>query len=306
MPPKKKGLPGFASDPNTLKCKRCEKPLSFLLQAYTGGYFEAEYAFHRTVFVFCCTTQQCYKDKYPTFKALRSQLPRYNTFFSPNVSDNTDPEAALYTHNKAYAAQESSLCKVCGFPGGLRCSSCKSCNYCSKEHQLWHWHHGHQAECERHKKAKADALATFASAFVVAAEGAGVGAGGDGNGAAAAAAAAGAAAPPATAAPTPTAEPQPEMADVATSPDSASAPAPAACSTAAASSSAAGTEAAAVAAAIAAAQFEPPDKFPAQVLPEMELIIDGEPEGAEVDPAAKGKTDEELMAASRNPSLSHW
>jgi hypothetical protein len=33
-------------------------------------------AFHRTIFVFCCTNKMCYKDKQPTFIALRSQLPR--------------------------------------------------------------------------------------------------------------------------------------------------------------------------------------------------------------------------------------
>jgi hypothetical protein len=74
VPPEPTGVPGLTED--ALVCQHCDHRLSFLLQAYTGGFFDGEDAFHRTIFVFCCASAECSKNNRGSYVALRSQLPR--------------------------------------------------------------------------------------------------------------------------------------------------------------------------------------------------------------------------------------
>lgn len=43
----------------TLKCSKCNNPKSFLCQIYAP--FDDEHNFHRTLYVFVCRTESCYR-----------------------------------------------------------------------------------------------------------------------------------------------------------------------------------------------------------------------------------------------------
>eukprot|EP00054_Salpingoeca_dolichothecata_P023867 m.160708 g.160708 ORF g.160708 m.160708 type:complete len:349 (+) comp24829_c0_seq26:3-1049(+) len=149
FPSKLGGFPAWLDlknlpDTEATLCSHCNKPLRFLLQVYSGGVLEHENAFHRTLFVFCCTSELCATLKpgiSPSLVVLRSQLPRKNDFFS---FDPPSEELSIPP-----VLPQVPLCCVCGLAGPKRCGQCKQNYYCSKVHQAHHWKNGHKEECTK-------------------------------------------------------------------------------------------------------------------------------------------------------------
>ncbi|KAL9660977.1 hypothetical protein QQ045_025796 [Rhodiola kirilowii] len=156
FPSKTGGVPAWL-DPVDLPtgssciCDICGFPLQFLLQVY-APLFEKESTFHRTLYVFVCTSMSCliqHKRKqqnyYPkktsqSVKVYRCQLPRTNPYYSadPPKQDGTDKPSGI----------GAVLCDWCGsWKVDRECSSCKIAHYCSDIHQKTHWSSGHEAEC---------------------------------------------------------------------------------------------------------------------------------------------------------------
>ncbi|XP_058082948.1 uncharacterized protein LOC131230939 isoform X2 [Magnolia sinica] len=147
FPSKAGGVPAWL-DPVDLPSKKsrncgfCGEPLQFLLQVY-APISEKESAFHRTLFIFMCTSMTCLlqdqheqwkrKPEKPSrsVKVFRCQLPRSNAFYSSNPPkhDGTD--------------------KPSGAGGEKLCSSCRRARYCSEKHQVMHWRSGHKVDCRR-------------------------------------------------------------------------------------------------------------------------------------------------------------
>ncbi|KAM1484265.1 hypothetical protein TB2_035470 [Malus domestica] len=157
FPSKAGGVPAWL-DPENLPsgrscfCDICGEPLQFVLQVYAPE--EKESAFHRTLFVFMCTSMvclrrdqheqwKCQRDKPSrSVKVFRCQLPRDNPFYSsePPKKDSTDDPL------KAGAA----LCSWCGtWKGSKRCTGCRKALYCSEKHWVKHSRSGHEHDCQR-------------------------------------------------------------------------------------------------------------------------------------------------------------
>ncbi|BBN05131.1 pre-rRNA-processing protein TSR4 [Marchantia polymorpha subsp. ruderalis] len=132
-------------------CGICDKPLQFVLQVYAPSEDDAS-AFHRTLFVFVCTSLACLqqdqnqqrrKDKPKrSVKVFRSQLPRENDYYSasPPLTDGS----ALPLCKGAV------LCSWCGtWKGDKICGGCKETRYCSQTHQMDHWRGGHAPGCRQ-------------------------------------------------------------------------------------------------------------------------------------------------------------
>ncbi|KAK1284366.1 hypothetical protein QJS10_CPB21g01817 [Acorus calamus] len=143
------GLP----DEKSRCCGFCENPLQFLLQVY-APIAEKESAFHRTVFVFMCTSMACLlRDQHEQWrrgserplrsvKVFRCQLPRLNRFY-PSEAPKEDGIGRSLVPGAA-------LCSWCGtWKGEKVCSSCKRAHYCSAKHQVMHWRSGHKADCQQ-------------------------------------------------------------------------------------------------------------------------------------------------------------
>ncbi|WJZ90404.1 hypothetical protein VitviT2T_009550 [Vitis vinifera] len=160
FPSKAGGLPAWL-DPINLPsgksslCDICQTPLQFLLQVY-APISEKESTFHRSLFVFMCTSMECILQdkreqwKCPPEKASRSvkvfrcQLPRSNPFYSsePPRGDGTDKPSGIGAR----------LCNWCGtWNGDKVCSSCRKAHYCSEKHQVMHWRSGHKFVCRQMK-----------------------------------------------------------------------------------------------------------------------------------------------------------
>ncbi|KAK6120169.1 hypothetical protein DH2020_046075 [Rehmannia glutinosa] len=123
-------------------CDFCGEPLQFLLQVYAP--LPEESTFHRTLFVFMCTSMACLLHdqheqwkRHPetpsrSVKVFRCQLPRVNSFYSseaPAVDGTEQPLTA-----------GAILCNWCGtWKGDKICSSCRKARYCSGKHQAAHW-----------------------------------------------------------------------------------------------------------------------------------------------------------------------
>ncbi|KAM7495828.1 hypothetical protein LguiA_020242 [Lonicera macranthoides] len=158
FPSKAGGVPAWL-DPSNLPCGRsctcdfCGEPLQFLLQVY-AALSEKESAFHRTLFVFMCTSMACLlRDQHEqwkphpehasrSLKVFRCQLPHTNPFYSiePPRYDGTDKPSG----------SGAALCSWCGtWKGDKICSSCKTARYCSEKHQAIHWRSSHKAECQK-------------------------------------------------------------------------------------------------------------------------------------------------------------
>lgn len=138
-----RGLPSLPG----LECEICRLPMAFLLQVYAPVSGQ-DRSFHRTLFLFCCKTQECYKSNDSRcMKVFRSQLPRKNEFypFDPPPEDEppTDPEP----DQSVLPVSGVKLCWVCGCPGNKACSRCHTVSYCGKHHQTLHWKHAHKREC---------------------------------------------------------------------------------------------------------------------------------------------------------------
>lgn len=158
FPSKTGGVPAWLDPVNlpsgsSCKCDICGEPLQFLLQVY-APIPEKESTFHRTLFVFMCSSMACLlRDQHeqwkrqPTkasrsVKAFRCQLPRFNIFYpsEPPRYDGTDKPSSA----------GAVLCNWCGtWKGDKVCSSCRRANYCSEKHQGVHWHSGHKIDCRQ-------------------------------------------------------------------------------------------------------------------------------------------------------------
>ncbi|KAM7477725.1 hypothetical protein LguiA_025938 [Lonicera macranthoides] len=158
FPSKAGGVPAWL-DPTNLPsgrsctCDICGEPLQFLLQVY-ADLSEKESTFHRTLFVFMCTSMVCLlQDQHEQWKrhpeqasrsvkVFRCQLPCANPFYSiehPRYDGTDKPSGA-----------GAALCSWCGtWKGDKICSSCKRARYCSEKHQAIHWHSSHKAECQK-------------------------------------------------------------------------------------------------------------------------------------------------------------
>ncbi|XP_077214141.1 zinc finger (MYND type) family protein / programmed cell death 2 C-terminal domain-containing protein [Tasmannia lanceolata] len=158
FPSKAGGVPAWL-DPVDLpseKCRICDicrEPLQFLLQVY-APISEKESTFHRTLFLFMCTSMACLlQDQHEQWKrrpekpsrsvkVFRSQLPRSNPFYS------SEPPSHVETHKPSGAG--ATLCSWCGtWKGEKVCGSCRRAHYCSEKHQVMHWRSGHKIDCQR-------------------------------------------------------------------------------------------------------------------------------------------------------------
>ncbi|XP_059629426.1 uncharacterized protein LOC132271940 isoform X1 [Cornus florida] len=159
FPSKAGGVPAWL-DPIDLPsgvsciCDICGEPLQFLLQVYAP--LEKESTFHRTLFVFMCTSMACLlQDQHEQWKrqpekaarsvkVFRCQLARSNPFYpiEPPRNDGTDKPSEI----------GAPLCSWCGtWKGDKVCSSCRRARYCSENHQAVHWKSGHKIDCRRLK-----------------------------------------------------------------------------------------------------------------------------------------------------------
>ncbi|XP_029353523.1 programmed cell death protein 2 [Echeneis naucrates] len=152
-----RGLPSAAG----LECEICRLPMAFLLQVY-APVSGLDTSFHRSLFLFCCRTAECYKlNDNRCMKVFRSQLSRRNEFYPydppPEDESTTDPEHS----QNVLPVSGVKLCWVCGCPGNKACSRCHTVTYCGKHHQTLHWKHTHKKEC-----GSQDMLAATTSPFL--------------------------------------------------------------------------------------------------------------------------------------------
>ncbi|KAJ8359940.1 hypothetical protein SKAU_G00164650 [Synaphobranchus kaupii] len=148
FPSKVGGKPAWLSQvdlPCPIACGKCNRPAALLLQVY-APIVGQDRSFHRTLFVFCCNTPDCYSyNDSRCFKVYRSQLPRKNDFYP---YDPPPEEKATESDSDPFILQSGvKLCRVCGCSGPKTCSRCHAANYCSKEHQVMDWKSGHKNEC---------------------------------------------------------------------------------------------------------------------------------------------------------------
>mmetsp|Transcript_22886 Transcript_22886/g.53563 ORF Transcript_22886/g.53563 Transcript_22886/m.53563 type:complete len:416 (+) Transcript_22886:43-1290(+) len=118
-----KGIPSRAEG-GCLQCCKCGSPLRFLLQVYASRGDELAEAFHRTVYVFVCTS--CQPNEVRVFRA---QLPQANEFYGPEPIDTEsfegDPAQAFVKD----ALVEAECCRQCHLPpkpeADAMCPECK-------------------------------------------------------------------------------------------------------------------------------------------------------------------------------------
>ncbi|KAL8236207.1 hypothetical protein R6Q59_017288 [Mikania micrantha] len=156
FPSKAGGTPAWLNPINlpsgkSCLCDICGEPLRFLLQAY-APLSEKESTFHRTLFVFMCTSMLCLlQDQHEqwkhhpekgsrSIKVFRCQLPCHNQFYSSVPPKNDGSDKPIGT--------AAPLCSWCGtWKGDKVCSNCKRARYCSKIHQAIHWSSTHKSQC---------------------------------------------------------------------------------------------------------------------------------------------------------------
>uniref|UniRef100_A0A3B4YSV4 Programmed cell death 2 n=1 Tax=Seriola lalandi dorsalis TaxID=1841481 RepID=A0A3B4YSV4_SERLL len=143
FPSKVGGKPAWLSQKDLpslpgLECETCRLPMAFLLQVYAPVSGQ-DRSFHRTLFLFCCRTPECYThNDSRCMKVFRSQLPRRNEFYP------YDPPP---DNQSVLPVSGVKMCWVCGCPGNKACSRCQSVTYCGKHHQTLHWKQTHKKEC---------------------------------------------------------------------------------------------------------------------------------------------------------------
>ncbi|XP_018522531.1 programmed cell death protein 2 [Lates calcarifer] len=138
-----RGLPSLPE----LECETCRLPMVFLLQVYAPVSGQ-DRTFHRTLFLFCCKTPECYThNDSRCMKVFRSQLPRKNEFYPYDPPPEDEPPSDPEHDQSMLPASGVKLCWVCGCPGNKACSRCHTVTYCGKHHQTLHWKHTHKKEC---------------------------------------------------------------------------------------------------------------------------------------------------------------
>lgn len=147
FPSKVGGRPAWLSfddlpDSEKLRCSSCSRQLTFLLQLYAPLEDDPQ-AFHRSVFVFVCNTDNC---EQPSCRVFRCQLQRSNKFYSfdPPDYDRADQDTDLVGASKFGVT----TCRVCGCVADKKCGSCRKVWYCSKDHQTLDWKAGHKGSCK--------------------------------------------------------------------------------------------------------------------------------------------------------------
>ncbi|KAL3693496.1 hypothetical protein R1sor_007147 [Riccia sorocarpa] len=154
FPSKAGGAPAWLDPLNVPRAKQgscgiCDKPLQFVLQVY-APVDDDETAFHRTLYVFMCTSLACLQQdlnqqgrkekRKRSIKILRNQLPRRNNFYSSEAPKTDGSEAPL--------SAGAPLCSWCGtWKGDKICGGCKQTRYCSQTHQMDHWRGSHASVC---------------------------------------------------------------------------------------------------------------------------------------------------------------
>ncbi|XP_071765536.1 programmed cell death protein 2 [Centroberyx gerrardi] len=152
FPSKVGGKPAWLSQTDLppvsgLECEICRLPMAFLLQVYApiSGH---DRSFHRTLFLFCCKTPDCYaRNDSRCLKVFRSQLPRRNEFYPYDPPPEDEPPSDPEPDQSVLPFSGVKLCWVCGCPGNKACSRCHTVTYCGKQHQTLHWKHTHKREC---------------------------------------------------------------------------------------------------------------------------------------------------------------
>lgn len=130
-------------NPDQLSCSKCNHQLKFLCQIYAPVNEKSD-CFHRTIFVFFCSSAECSNVNRGSFKVFRCQLPRENTHYPSEPCPETESANSDLTPEKFGI----SLCAVCGVKGPFSCSQCKKVHYCSKEHQRLDWKGSHKQACK--------------------------------------------------------------------------------------------------------------------------------------------------------------
>lgn len=112
FPSKVGGKPAWLIPKNLpeLTCRKCARPMRFLLQSYASRGWVNSGAFHRVVHIFVCTS--CQPNE---VVAYRAQLPRENDFYS---SDPPDQEQIMLQANNDPELEEL-ICWECGLPCGV-------------------------------------------------------------------------------------------------------------------------------------------------------------------------------------------
>ncbi|XP_067344343.1 programmed cell death protein 2 isoform X2 [Channa argus] len=137
------GIPSLPA----LACEICRLPMVFLLQVY-APISGQDRSFHRTLFLFCCKTPECYAhNDSRCMKVFRSQLHRRNEFYSFDPPPDDEPPNDPEQYQCVLPVSGVKLCWVCGCPGNKACSRCHTVTYCGKHHQTLHWKHTHKKEC---------------------------------------------------------------------------------------------------------------------------------------------------------------
>lgn len=130
-----------------VECEKCHLPMAFLLQVY-APLSDQDQCFHRTLYLFCCKTPECYShNDSQCMKVFRSQMPRRNDFYSYDPPPEDEPSSEPSEGHDLLPVSGVKLCWVCGCPGNKSCSRCHSVTYCGKHHQTIHWKHSHKREC---------------------------------------------------------------------------------------------------------------------------------------------------------------
>jgi len=127
--------------PEELQCPQCSSPMAFLMQLYCPDDSNTS-AFHRTIFLFICTTSNCWSNPTPPILVLRSQLARTNPYYpsqSPEDNPNWRPDIVVGKH--------CTVCGVCGCRGEKLCGRCRGVTYCGENHQRRDWKAGHKSQC---------------------------------------------------------------------------------------------------------------------------------------------------------------
>ncbi|KAI5107926.1 programmed cell death protein 2 [Silurus meridionalis] len=163
FPSKVGGRPAWLSQLNLpageeLVCEKCQLPTVFLLQVY-APIVGQDRSFHRTLYVFCCRTPECYTaNDNRCFKVYRSQLPRKNDFYPYDPPPDEEPATSA---DECKLESGVKLCRLCGCAGHKSCSRCHAVTYCSKEHQTIDWKQRHKKECSSESSAFSDAVSLF-------------------------------------------------------------------------------------------------------------------------------------------------
>ncbi|KAK3090406.1 hypothetical protein FSP39_011610 [Pinctada imbricata] len=149
FPSKVGGKPAWLSlsnlpSPDQVTCLICGDVMIFLMQVYAPDE-EKDVAFHRILYLFICRNPSCcVPNSNNNIVVYRSQLGRYNNFYSSEP-----PEKSSRTVKGPTAEKYQPLCCVCGSSGPKRCSKCQRRSYCSKKHQVMDWKNGHKATCSK-------------------------------------------------------------------------------------------------------------------------------------------------------------